>query len=257
MIRKLLSSVATAALAVTAAAQGPCFDTNFGPVLTLGDDQITAPLPLGFTFTYAGVPYTDVSVCSNGYLLLGSTNVATATGGDYSPTNAELLASAQPRICPLWMDFNPTLPGSGQVFMDTSTPGVMTLTWFRVYTFGTTIPSTFQLRLDASNAITVTYGQLGTPSTFQANTSIIGASTGAGATSNVISLATRPQVITSNTFADVILRTPGTLLPYSNKALAAVYLMFLFPFEEMIKLEKLCIQLFFTMLSKMVWIWEL
>ena len=216
MIRKLLSSVATAALAVTAAAQGPCFDTNFGPVLTLGDDQITAPLPLGFTFTYAGVPYTDVSVCSNGYVLLGATNVATATGGDYSPTNAELLASAQPRICPLWMDYNPTLPGSGQFFMDTSTPGVMTLTCFRVYTYGTTIPTTWQLRLDASNSITITYGQLGTPSTFQANTSIIGASPGAGATSNVISLATRPQVITSNTFADVILRTPGQLIPYSN-----------------------------------------
>ncbi len=219
MIRKLLSTAVAATLAVTIAAQGPCFDTNFGPVLTLGDDEITAPIPLGFTFTFAGTAFTDVSVCANGYLLLGATNVATAAGGDYSPTNAELLASAQPRICPLWMDYNPMLPGSGQVFMDTATPGQFTLTWFRVYTYGTTIPTTMQIKLDAGSNITVTYGQLGTPSTFQNNTSIIGASPGAGAVSNVISLATRPQVVASNTFADVILRTPGQLLPYSNTKL--------------------------------------
>jgi len=216
MIRNVLSLAVAAGMAATLAAQGPCFDTNFGTNLALGDDQITAPLPLGFSFTYAGTAYTDISVCANGYILLGSTNIATATGGDYSPTNAELLASAQPRICPLWADFNPTLPGSGQVYMDTSTPGVATLTWFRVYTYGTTIPSTFQIRFDTSNAVTITYGEMGRPSTFQANTSIIGMSPGAGAASNVISLATRPQVIASNTWADVILRTPSQQLPYSN-----------------------------------------
>ena len=216
MRRNLIASLFAATLAATVAAQAPCFDTNFGPTLGLGDDQISAPLPLGFSFTYAGVAYTDISVCSNGYILLGSTNVATPNGGDYSPTEAELLASAQPRICPLWLDFNTTIPGSGQIFMDTSTPGVATVTWFRVYTYGTTTPSTFQVRLDASNAITLTYGQLGTPSAFQANTTIIGASPGAGATSNIISLATRPQTFASNTFADVISRTPSQNIPYSN-----------------------------------------
>ena len=213
MLRSLLSSALAASFAASLLAQSPCFDTNFGPSLALGDDQVTAPLPLGFSFTYNGVVHSSISVCANGYLVLGSTNVATLNGGDYSPTLAEM-ATGGARICPYWNDFNPTIAGSGQVYFDNSTPGVARVSWIRVYTYGTTLPGTMQISLFANNTFTVAYGTLGTTSTFQANTAIIGASPGVA--TPTVNFATRPLNIATNAFAQVITCAPGQLLPYAN-----------------------------------------
>ncbi|MEQ1632635.1 MAG: hypothetical protein ABL997_09705 [Planctomycetota bacterium] len=209
----LLASALAAGFAALLPAQGPCFDTNFGPSLALADDQVTTPLPLGFSFTYNGVAYTDISVCANGYIILGSTNVSTVAGGDYSPTLAEM-ATGGVRICPYWNDFNPTIAGSGQVYYDNSTPGVARVSWIRVYTYGTTLPGTMQISFFANNTYTVAYGTLGTTSTFQANTALIGASP--GVTTPTVSFATRPLNIATNAFAEVITRAPGQFLPYGN-----------------------------------------
>lgn len=215
--RLLAAGAFAVALAPALLAQSPCFDTNFGANLNLGDDEVTAPLPLGFSFSYAGTAYTDISICANGYILLGSTNVATPNG-DYSPSQAELLSGA-PRICPMWNDFNPTIAGSGQIYFDASTPGVATVSWVRVYTYGTTTPSTFQVRFEASGALTLTYGAMGTVSTFQLNTAILGASPGLGSPANNVSLATRPLSIASDNFCEVITRSPGQPLPYADSKL--------------------------------------
>lgn len=213
MLRTLRNLLLAPVIASSLVAQGPCFDTNFGSSLGLADDQITAPLPLGFSFSYNGVAYNDISVCANGYIVLGSTNVATPNGGDYSPTVAELASNA-PRICPFWNDFNPTIAGSGQVYYDNSTPGVATVSWIRVYTYGTTLPHTMQISFFANNTFTIAYGTTGTTSTFQANTAIIGASPLAAV--QAVSFATRPLNIATNSFAETITRAPGQLLPYSN-----------------------------------------
>jgi hypothetical protein len=143
-----------AGVAATLEAQGPCFDLNVGTNLNLGDDDTAQGLPLGFTFTFDGVGYTDICVCSNGYIWFGPT---AALGGDYTPDVTELLTDA-PRICPLWTDFNTYEPGSGQVYYDNSTPGVAKVTWAGVAEFGTTNFVEMQVVLDATSTITVTYG---------------------------------------------------------------------------------------------------
>src|SRR5262245_66106726 len=104
-----------AALAASAAlAQSPFFEQSLGTDLNLGDDTSAQGLSLGFPFTYAGVAYSQISVCSNGFVVLGATN----TNTDYTPTDSELV-SGPPRVCPLWNDLSPNLAGSGHVWFNT------------------------------------------------------------------------------------------------------------------------------------------
>ena len=206
MLRKVTASLFALGVAAAVSAQGPCFDLALGTNLALTDDSNSAALPLGFSFTYNGVTYTDICVCSNGYIWLGPV----AGAADFSPTEAELLAQA-PRICPMWTDLNPGAAGSGQVYYDASVPGVAKITWAGVFQFNTTNQNSMQVVLDASSSVTVTYG----PCTTAANP-IVGASPGVGSISNPVSLATRPVVITQNNFAQVITAAAGTPFVYSN-----------------------------------------
>ncbi len=211
MLRTISTSLLALGVAAALQAQSPCFITPVGTDLLLGDDTTAQGLPLGFTFTYAGVPYTDVCVCSNGYIWFGATSIA---GGDFSPTEAELLSGA-PRFCPMWTDMNPSLPGSGHVYFDNSTPGQAVITYNGVYAFGSTNPCTMQIVLDSTNSIRVSYGASMYSATGQAS-AILGASPGAGALSNPVSFATRPVSILSDNFAEVIPATAGVPLPYAN-----------------------------------------
>ena len=206
MLRKVTASLLALGVAAAVSAQGPCFDLALGTNLALTDDSNSAALPLGFSFTYNGVTYTDICVCSNGYIWLGPV----AGAADFSPTEAELLAQA-PRICPMWTDLNPGAAGSGQVYYDASVPGIAKITWAGVFRFGSTDQNSMQVVIDASSSVTVTYG----PCTTAANP-IVGASPGVGSVSNPVSLATRPLVITQNNFAEVITAAAGTPFVYSN-----------------------------------------
>ena len=206
MLRKVTASLLALGVAAAVSAQGPCFDLALGTNLALTDDSNSAALPLGFSFTYNGVTYTDICVCSNGYIWLGPV----AGAADFSPTEAELLAQA-PRICPMWTDLNPGAAGSGQVYYDASVPGIAKITWAGVFRFGSTDQNSMQVVIDASSSVTVTYG----PCTTAANP-IVGASPGVGSISNPVSLATRPVVITQNNFAQVITAAAGTPFVYSN-----------------------------------------
>ncbi|HEX5052009.1 MAG TPA: hypothetical protein VFZ65_09575 [Planctomycetota bacterium] len=211
----MLRSAMLAVSALVAIAPTPaqnCFDTLIGTDLNLGDDDTAQGLSLGFPFTYAGVTYTSICVCSNGYIWLGPTSVA---GGDYTPTEAELLSGA-PRICPLWDDFNPAAFGSGHVYYDNSTPGIAKITWAGVFEFGSTNPVDMQVVLDAGSNIKITYGTNAAIGGSLLTAVIIGASPGGGASSNPVSFATRPVTFTSNNFAEVIPANGTGTIPYSG-----------------------------------------
>jgi len=210
MIRNLTLALLSAAIAAPLTAQIPCFNSTLGTSLELGDDDTVQGLSLGFTFTYAGVPYTQICVCSNGYVWLGATSV---TGGDPTPSEAELSAGA-PRICPLWSDFNPSATGSGKVYFDNSTPGFAKVTWAGVLPAGSNEPNDIQIVLDASNNITVTYGVITAPASGGAV--LIGASAGGGATTSAISFATRPFLVNSNSFAEEITLLGNAPVGYGN-----------------------------------------
>jgi len=62
-------------ITLTAITQG-----QLGISVTLSDDQYTGIVPLGFTFNYFGVDYTDCLVSSNNYITFN-----TASAGGYSP----------------------------------------------------------------------------------------------------------------------------------------------------------------------------
>lgn len=64
----------------------------------LGDDRTEQSIPIGFTFYYAGVPYTQLSACSNGWLSLGNSSSTT-----FSNTEANM-NTISPALMPLFDD---------------------------------------------------------------------------------------------------------------------------------------------------------
>src|SRR5262245_61296522 len=201
MQRLATASLALGLLAATAAAQG-CFNFNIGTNLNLTDDSNSAAQSLGFSFTYNGVAYTQVTVCSNGYIWMGTTTQF----ADYTPTEAELLTLG-PRICPNWEDFNPSVAGGvyfNAIPANGPNPAHALISWVGVREFGRATGAVdMQVKLDSGSNMWFIYGpaapQGGTTNTQR----IIGASPGVAAVSNPVSFATRPLTITQNNFAEV------------------------------------------------------
>jgi len=192
-VNKFLSPLILGLAVSSAVAQAPCFDTNLGTNLGLSDDSFSGILPLGFSFTYGGVTYTDVQVCSNGYLVMG---IGAPGAADYMPTVAELTGNPQPRICPMWMDFNPTIAGSGQVYANAvpaagPNPAYFTVTWDGVFNFGGSIPHTLQIAIIDGGTVQFSYGANLTQNT---NTWLVGASPGNAAVPNPVSFSVLPIV---------------------------------------------------------------
>lgn len=209
------SVLAGAFVASALSAQGACFDA-LGTGLNVGDDTIVQGQALGFTFTFNGVGYTSICIDSNGSVYLGAT---TTQASDWTPTEAEFLASTSPRICGMWTDFN--CVANGDVYFNAvpaagSNPAYATVTWSQAYEFTRTTPIDMQIKLDANNVITVAYGASGFQGGSLNTTGIIGATMGAGAPSNQVSFATRPTVIAQNTFAQIV-TLPSLAFPASFK----------------------------------------
>ncbi|MBL8756363.1 MAG: hypothetical protein JNK15_23920 [Planctomycetes bacterium] len=156
----LLSTSAVLACAVTAAAQFPCYETNLGTNLTLGDDQVAANLPLGFSFPQPGGGTTaTIEASSNGFIWLGANGNPRCCNGEAN----KLLVQA-PSICPFWTDLNPAAAGpNGGVFFNAfpaagSAPARAVVTWKDVPEFGQLNLLTFQVQIDSTGAMFFYYG---------------------------------------------------------------------------------------------------
>jgi hypothetical protein len=79
--------------------------------ITLADDQFSNVIPVGFTFNFFGVNYTDVVIGSNGIL---SFNTALAGQSCSFSVDAipNLTTDTHNAILFAWFDFNPTVGGS-------------------------------------------------------------------------------------------------------------------------------------------------
>jgi len=197
--------LAVLSLASFAAAQQlPCFETNLGTNLTLGDDTYSPAQPLGFSFTYNNVAYTDIVICSNGYIWFGNA-APTGVTPDYTPAESKLLTEGGARFCPLWCDFNPSDPASGNVHFNSfpaggGLPARAVVTWSNVFEYGRTTPLTFQvtftdagtilLQYDANTAVVA--GGFGTAP------SLVGCSPGNGAAANPRNFSVLPIVTAGN-----------------------------------------------------------
>lgn len=123
--------------------------------LALTDDSSVA-VTLAAPFPHAGGATTALSVCSNGFV---SVNAA-GNGTSFTPAPAAMLSATHTG----WWnqhDYNPAAAGSGSVKFE-EVGGIAYVTWDGVYSFGTTIPDTFQMQFDtASGNVHFCWGAMG------------------------------------------------------------------------------------------------
>ena len=122
----------------------------------LGDDRTDQNIPIGFTFLYAGVPYTSVSVCSNGWAAFGSKSSTT-----YSNTQSNM-NSLRPVLMPLFDDLRGDRSACQAHYSTTGTAGsrVFTIEWRDWASYSSSsFKMTFQVKLyeGPSNVIEFLY----------------------------------------------------------------------------------------------------
>lgn len=83
----------------------PSYGGN-GTALNLGDD-VTATINLPFSFTFYGNSYSQISICSNGWISMGSTSSTS-----YSNTRLPNPSEPNAVIAGVWDDLNPNSGGS-------------------------------------------------------------------------------------------------------------------------------------------------
>ena len=90
---------------------GPVFDwidiSVDGVVVPPADDATRGPYSLGFTFNYYGVDYTEVRICTNGFLTFENT-----TSAPYTNQGIPNTAAPNAMIAAFWDDLNPNSAGT-------------------------------------------------------------------------------------------------------------------------------------------------
>jgi len=119
---------------IAPAAGGP------GQIQTYSDDQ-TRQFNLPFTFMYYGASFTQISVCSNGWVAMGYT-----TSTDY--TNSQIPAADGPpnMIAGLWDDLYPPSGGQIATYYDVANHRYI-VEWYQIPHITTGGPETFQIIL--------------------------------------------------------------------------------------------------------------
>jgi hypothetical protein len=101
---------------------------NPGTSLNLGDDE-TVQVSLPFTFVYYGVSYTQISICSNGWIAMG-----TETSTDHENTGIPDSGGPEAMVAGLWDDLDPGnsgQPSDVYYYYDASNNRFI-VEWFRV-----------------------------------------------------------------------------------------------------------------------------
>ena len=124
-----------------------------------GDDGTQTAIPIGFTFTFGGAPYTTFSITTNGMIRLGG--AAINNGWVNNLNNSAVLS---PLIAPLWDD-NHRNTGSIQFVVSGVAPNrTLEVGWDNVNLGGTgttsaTFTASFKIRLyETTNVIDMVYG---------------------------------------------------------------------------------------------------
>ena len=89
-----------------------------GTVLSLGDDQVSGAIPIGFSFTFYGNTYSDAFISSNGFLTFNNGSSTGCCSGASLPTNT----NPNNLVAGLWTDLYP--PSGGTIAYETlGSPG--------------------------------------------------------------------------------------------------------------------------------------
>lgn len=180
------------------------------------DDEISGVIPLGFTFNFCGVDYTQAKACANGWFSFN-----TATGSDQWTNSFDNLTieAIKPALMPLWDDLAGWGTGAVASYVTTGTAPnrIFTMEWKNWNWRGTSPPApapnlSFQIKLyEGSNLIEYIYRQEpdpGDPGNYGAT---IGIADGAAVpTYLTLNNATATATVSSTTFTTSIITKPAT-----------------------------------------------
>jgi hypothetical protein len=125
-----------------------------GTALGLTDDS-NAIVPIGFSFDFYGSMFTDVAVCSNGFLQFN-------TGSNDFTNDAIPNTNAPNNIaCPMWDDLNPGAGGAVYTLSRGTAPNrEFIASWQGVPQFNNTDSNTFQVVLRENGTMEFRYGTI-------------------------------------------------------------------------------------------------
>ena len=123
-----------------------------GTTVALSDDSVSVAVPIGFTFNYGGLNYTQLFIGSNGWAFFGATSTAYI--------NVAVAASPVPNVLmPYWGDLNPNNVATRIRYQ---TVGVapnrkFVVSYLAVPTYNNTGANTFQIVLNENGSILYNY----------------------------------------------------------------------------------------------------
>lgn len=172
------------------------------------DDGHSAVTPIGFSFVFDGVAYTQFKATLNGCIILGGQGTAETFTNDLAST------THKPLIAPYWDDLA-TVTTNNATYSLTGTPGsrVLTVQWASfVNSGGTGGPFNFQAKLFESDShIEFVYGSMGTATSY--STGLVDP---IGAAGHFLSLTTaNGSVFSSATATNTLAAPPGQDLKYT------------------------------------------
>lgn len=132
------------------------------------DDALSTPIDIGFTFPYGSQNYTQIKICSNGWIGLGTTITSQTYTNELSST------TYCPVLAPLWDDLNLT-QGSVQYILAGTTPNRVFTVQFEDahWDYSATNQIDLQIKLFESGKIQFVYGPAdGNPTTPSASIGI-------------------------------------------------------------------------------------
>src|SRR5215471_10526189 len=182
----------------TLAAQVSCFEPNFGTSIGTGDDVVFPTQPIGFAFPFAGTTYSQMSICTNGFLYLSNNGVPAPGGANCCNVTVGQFVF-QPSIRPFWDDLVADPVNNGAVFVNQlAGPTRTVITWSNAVEFGGAVTFTVQCQLYATGEIVMYYSA----TTVTTNPSIVGCSPASTAPPPGVDLSTSPTT-TSPTVYEV------------------------------------------------------
>ncbi|MEI6764877.1 MAG: CARDB domain-containing protein [Bacteroidota bacterium] len=123
------------------------------------DDVVSAVTPIGFNFSYCGIPYTNIKASSNGFIYLGGAQTNSLPTNDLSSTSNLLV------IAPFWDNLATDATGEVTYQLSGSSPNRVLTVEFKnlLWNFNVANIACFQIKLfETSNIIQFIYGTIGT-----------------------------------------------------------------------------------------------
>jgi len=133
---------------------GPVYDwveiNGIGEDMGGGDDSNLGPFDLGFEFSYYGVPFSSIRVCTNGWLSFTSTDT------DYTNQGIPLTDEPNNLLAPFWDDMDVVSGGHIYYYADAANQRFI-VEWDAVQHYPSGNPETFQVILSADHSIVYQY----------------------------------------------------------------------------------------------------